>query len=252
VSLLSQGFLDAASRESKKAVDEARGTDQPTLLCVALAWAAGFVSLSLGELEQARDYGEELVATAYKHALRPFHAAGLCVRGSLAVKTGRPEAGVDPLRNGLLEMQEAKYLLFYPFFRTELAIALGAIGRIDEGLHEIDEALQSARDTDYRWYQPEMLKTKAELLERDGVRDLNEIEILYRQSMREAGEQQALFWELSAGIGLAEFVIRQGRGGEADRIVSPIYRRFTEGYSAAPVKRAQALLNRLSQPVGRG
>ncbi|MFI0846592.1 ATP-binding protein [Mesorhizobium sp. IMUNJ 23232] len=252
VSLLSQGFLDAASRESKDAVDEARDTGQPTLLCVALAWAAGFVSLSLGELEQARDYGEELVATAYKHALRPFYAAGLCVRGSLAAKTGRPEAGVDPLRSGLMEMKEAKYLLFYPFFRTELAIALGAMGRIDESLHEIDEALQFARETDYRWYQPEMLKTKAELLERGRVRDLNEIELLYRQSMREAGEQQALFWELSAGIGLAEFVIRQERAGEADRIVSPIYRRLTEGYYAAPVKRAEALLHGLSQSIGDG
>src|SRR6185295_10613572 len=111
-----QGFLDAASRESKNAVDEARATNQPTLLCVALAWAAGFVSLSLGELGPATDYGEELVGVAYKHALRPFYAAGLCIKGSLAARRGEPEAGVAPLRSGLVEMQEARYLLFYPFF----------------------------------------------------------------------------------------------------------------------------------------
>ena len=245
VALLSQGFLDTASRESKSAVDEARGTNQPTLLCVALAWAAGFISLSLGELGQAGDYGEELVATAYKHALRPFHAAGICIKGSLAARTGAPEAAISPLRSGLAEMEEAKYLLFYPFFRTELAAALGAIGRVDDSLREIDEALQFAMETDYRWYLPEMLRTKAGLLALHGSSDLAQIEDLYRRSMSQANGQKALYWELSAATSLAELLNRQRREGEALDILVPVYGQFTEGYSTQRLKRAKSLLDQL-------
>ena len=126
INLLSLGFLDTASRESRTAVDEARSANQLSVLCVSLAWAAGFISLSLGETETARVYGDELVSIAYKHGLRPFHATGRCVQGSLEAKDGNPDIGVASLRSGLGEMQDARYLLFYPFFQTKLASVLGS------------------------------------------------------------------------------------------------------------------------------
>lgn len=246
VNLLSQGFLDVASDESKKAVVEARGTNQPTLLCVALAWAAGFISLSLGEWGQANECGEELVAIAYEHALRPFHAAGLCIRGTLAAKSGEPEAGVGPLRSGLAAMQEARYLLFYPFFRTELAAALGAMGRFDDSLGEIDDALRFAVDTGYRWYVPEMLRIRGELLALRSSSDQASIEDLFRQSMRQAAAQQAVYWELSATTSLASLLRSQHRDAEARAALSPVYNRLTEGFSASRVERAKTLLDQLA------
>ncbi|RWO31013.1 MAG: LuxR family transcriptional regulator [Mesorhizobium sp.] len=245
VNLLSQGFLNAASRTAKSAVEEARETNQPFVLCVALAWAAGFVSLSLDELDTARDYGEELVDHAYKHALRPFHAAGVCVRGSLAARHGEPEIGIGPLRSGLAEMQEAMYLLFYPFFRVELAVALGAIGRVDDGLTEIDEALRFAAETNYRWLVPEILRTKGELLALRGHNDAASIEDLFRLSMKQAGEQHGLYWELCAATSLAELLQSQQRDAEARAVLFPVYDRLTEGFSVSRVKQAKALLDQL-------
>lgn len=246
VNLLSQGFLDAASSESKRAVEEARSTNQPTLLCVALAWAAGFVSLSLGELDQADDFGEELVATAYKSSLRPFYAAGLCIRGTLAAKRGEPESAVDPLRSGLAEMQEARYLLFYPFFRAELALALGAMGRFDESLGQIDETQRFALDTDYRWYLPEILRIKGELLALRGSNDPVLIEELYRQAMKEAGEHQALFWELTAATSLAGHLRRQRRSADALSVLSSTYNRLSNGFAFLRIGEAQQLLESLA------
>src|SRR4029077_5536366 len=112
VDLLSLGCLDAASRTALFSIEEARGTGDPSVLCISLAWAAGFVFLSLDEWDRAEQFGDELIDCAYKHSLRPFHAAGLCVRGSLAAKRGDPSAGMDLLRTGLAEMKEARYLLF--------------------------------------------------------------------------------------------------------------------------------------------
>ncbi|CAN7552733.1 winged helix-turn-helix domain-containing protein [Pararhizobium sp. LjRoot255] len=246
INLLSQGFLDAASRTADSAIDEARETNQPFVLCVALAWAAGFVALSLGEFDKAKAFGEELVLLAYKHGLRPFHAVGLCIRGSLAARGDNPEAGIALLRAGLVEMQQASYLLFYPFFLTELAAALGTIGRFDEGLEEIDKALRFAVETDYRWFVPEILRVKAELLLLRGYDKLGLIESFLRQSMGQASAQQAVYWELSAATSLAELLRRAHKDDEALEVLAPVYGRLSEGFSALRVKRAKALLDELA------
>jgi non-specific serine/threonine protein kinase len=243
--LLSQGFLDGASRESRIAVDEARSADHTTALCVSLAWAAGFISLSLGELESANAYGEELISIAYKHGLRPFHAAGLCVRGSLAAKRGDPEASLGLLRSGLAEMLDARYLLFHPFFRTELSFALGALGRFDESLGEIDETLRFALETDYRWFVPEILRIKGELLVLRGFDEPQVIEGLFRQSMAQASVQRAAYWELSTAVSLAVLLQTQHREAEALAVLAPRYDCFTEGFSASRVREAKNLLNKL-------
>jgi len=116
VNLISLGRLDAASQTAEDSILEARATKQPFVFCVALAWASAFVSLSLENDLRAREWGEELIEHALQHGLKPFYAVGLCVRGSLASRSGSPAEGIDALRAGLREMHETSYLLFYPFF----------------------------------------------------------------------------------------------------------------------------------------
>jgi len=245
VNLLSLGLLDTALRTATLAVEEARLTNQPFVLCVAL-WSVGFACLSVGEMDSANEYAEELVDLAYKRALRPFYAAGLCLRGSLAVMRGQPETGIDLLRSGLAEMRETRYLLFAPCFRTELTMALGASGRFDEGLSEIEETLKFAAETNYRWYVPEILRTKGELLMLRGSTDPTLIENLFRQSIAQANAQQALYWELSAATSLAELLRNGQRDAEARAVLSPLCDRLIEGFSTLRVKRAKALLNLLT------
>jgi non-specific serine/threonine protein kinase len=244
VNLLSLGRLDDASRTALFSIEEARGTCHPSVLCVSLAWAAGIVFLNLGEWDRADQFGGELIDLAFKHSLRPFHAAGLCVRGSLAAKRGNPDGGIDLLRAGLAEMKKASYLLFYPFYTAELAAALGAIGRIGDGISELDEALHFA-EIDYRWFVPEMLRVKGDLLALRGSDDVAPIESLYRQSMTQAREQQALYWELCSATSLAELMQRQNRHGEARSVLTTVYDQFTEGFSASRVRRAKVLLDRM-------
>ncbi len=245
VCLLSQGFLDEASRESRIAVEEARSAEQPTALCASLAWAAGFISLSLGELDTANEYGEELIGIASKHGLRPFHAAGLCVRGTIAAKRSDPDAGVGLLREGLSEMRQARYLLFYPFFQTELAAALGSLGRFDESVNEIDETLNFAVETDYRWYVPEILRMKGALQMLAGIIEPRAIEDVFRQSMAQSVVQNAAYWELCTAVSLAALLQTQQRNGEAREMLSPRYNRVNGGLSSPRVIEAKELLQRL-------
>jgi non-specific serine/threonine protein kinase len=167
------------------------------------------------------------------------------VRGSLAAKRGDPEGGLDPLRSGLVEMQEAGYLLFYPFFRAELAAALGAIGRADDGLAEINGAMRFAEENDCLWFLPEILRIKGELLSLHASEDPAIVADLLYRSLSSARHQQALYWELSAATSLAEIMRRQHKGAEARAVLGPVYGRFTEGLAAPKMRQAKALLDQL-------
>ena len=246
VNLLSQGRLDAAVQVASSAIEQARRTSQPTVLCVALAWAAGFVFLTLGELDIANSFGAELVDHAYKHGLLPFHAVGSCVTAAVAAKRGEPETAVDALSSGLAQMREASYLLFYPFFRVELAAVLGLMGRVDEGLSEIEEALRFAEEADCRWFMPEILRAKGELLARHGRKHPIAIEGLFRQSMSLARNHGQAFWELNAAKSLAEHLRGQDRLAEARAVLFPAYDLLGENTSAPRVKQAKALLDQLA------
>jgi non-specific serine/threonine protein kinase len=242
ISLLSRGLLDTAARLSVEAIEQARGTNSPVMLCVNLAWAAGFVFPSLGELELAFCYGDELIDHASRHALGPFIALGLCVHGGVAIERGDPDGGIGLLQRGLTGLRDASYLLYYPCFQVRRSAALGAIGRIVEGLAEIDAALRFAAETGNRLFVPETWRVKGQLL---ALRDPGDpaVEDCFYRGAEVAREQDALFWELRSAASLARLRLTQGRHSEARQILAPVYDRFTEGFGTADLLAARAMLD---------
>src|ERR1700733_9017199 len=242
VNLLLRGLLDAASETAVRAIEEVRNTKHPVALRLSLRWAGCIVFLNLGELDTAERYRDELLDLAYKHGLRPFYAAGLCISGSLSAKRGDPREAESPLRAGLPELQETSYMAVHTPFQAELAAILAATGRVAEGVIEIEEALCRATEMDYRWIVPEILRVKGELLQRGGA-DPAVIANMFGQSMRQAREQQALYWELCAATSLADVLQSQRRHLEARAVLAPICDRFFQGFSVSRLKRARALLD---------
>jgi len=104
VNLLLRGLLDDASATATRAIEEAREMKHPVALRLSLTLAGCIVFLNLGELDKVECYRDELLDVAYKHGLRSFYAAGLCVSGSLSAKRGDLREAVSPLRAGLAEL----------------------------------------------------------------------------------------------------------------------------------------------------
>jgi len=134
--------------------------------------------------------------------------------------------------------------LYYPSFLVELAIALGALGRIDDGVAEIDDALRFAAQTGNRLFVPESFRVKAELFALRDPGDPVAEDCLHR-GLKAARAQDALFWELRLAASLARLRMAQSRHGEARQILAPVYDRFTEGFSAPDLRAAKALLDEL-------
>ena len=114
-----------------------------------------------------------------------------------------------------------------------------------DGISELDEALHLAAEIDYLWFVPEMLRVKGNLLALRDSDDVAPIESLYRRSMIQAREQQALYWELCSATSLAELMQRQNRQAEARSVLAAVCNQFSGGFSALRVRRAKVLLDQM-------
>jgi non-specific serine/threonine protein kinase len=119
------------------------------------------------------------------------------------------------------------------------------VGRVGDGLAEIDEALSFTDKTDGRWFVPEILRTKSELLALRGSDSPTMVLELFLRSMNQARSQRALYWELRAAMSLARVLRDLDRSGEAVAYLQPVYDRFSEGLGTFDLITAKRLLDEL-------
>ena len=84
---------------------------------------------------------------------------------------------------------------------------------------DADAALGFAAASGHRWFVPETLRIKGELLALRSAGDREVIADLFREAIGLAREQDALYWELSAAISLAELFREQNRDVEAREVL---------------------------------
>ena len=66
-----------------------------------------------------------------------------------------------------------------------------------------------------------------------------------REAINNAHEQEALLWEQRAALSLARVRMNQGRGGEAMRLLAPVYNCFTDSFETPELRAVKAFLDEL-------
>jgi hypothetical protein len=96
---------------------------------------------------------------------------------------------------------------------------------------------------------PKALRIKGEALVSADKADRVNAAGYFQQSGELAHRQGALAWILRAATSLARLRQGQNRVGEARASLASVYDRFTEGFDAADLKAAKALLDALAVPA---
>jgi hypothetical protein len=125
-----RGFSDQAVGTAQKAIDKAVLQEHPVSTCVSLIYTS-LLFLWIGDLPRARSLIEQLIAHAGRYSLEPFRAAGLALKGKLAIDCDETEYGIALLRNMLKTIHEHYYLLV-PTVTGALAEGLRRAGQLEE------------------------------------------------------------------------------------------------------------------------
>jgi tetratricopeptide (TPR) repeat protein len=164
--------------------------------------------------------------------------------------------------NGLEQMQQVFALLqtLGPSNLTSLHLCMLAelsldMGRIQEGLAAVNEALETVRSNGMNHYDAELFRLKGELLLKQLLQGkttdpanprFKEIARTLEQAIKIARKQHAKSLELRATLSLTTLLRQQNRHSEARKRLKHIYDWFTEGFQTEDLQKAHALLQQLA------
>jgi tetratricopeptide (TPR) repeat protein len=237
-----RGLSDQALRIVQKAIAEAASQEQPVPICVSLVYASTFL-LWTGDLPRAGDIIEQLIAYAGRYSLEPYRAAGIALKGELAIARDDPEAGLDLLRSALGTLRAVQYNVLLPGFIGASADGLRKIGQFEEALFTIDGAIARARNSGVELDLPELLRIKSQILA--ARHDRESAMNCLTEALAVARAQSALAWELRSTIVLTRLLCEDRQRDQARRTLALVCDRFTEGFETADLKLARALLEDL-------
>jgi predicted ATPase len=241
-----RGFADQAVRMMEKSLGEAEATGHAISQCYVLALAACPIAFWVGDQAAAARYTAMLVDLSRQHVLPHWSAFGARFERVLVTKAGGLGGGSPRRSGGLEESGDPNFSFRSLTGLTQLAEALGQVGRIAEGLTLIEAGIEQF---EANCYTPELVRLKGELSLPRGVPDADgSAEIHFRQALHGAREYGALSWELRAATSLARLLRDQGRPADATACLQPIHDRFTEGFGTADLIAAKQLLDELDTP----
>jgi hypothetical protein len=234
-----QGLPDQALHRARIAVEEAETSGHDVSLCHALAQAGCPLALWTGDLAAAERYVAMLIDRATRHGLSLWLAIGRCYQGMLVIRNSDHCAGTRLLRLAIDELGDARFAAHQPSFLCALAEGLAAAGHLRQALAVVDDAVIRCERIQGRWCLAELLRTKGELMLPERV---TAAEHHIRQAICLSREQGALSFELRAAMSLARLRREQCRPLEAQRLLQPVYARFTEGFGTSDLTRARTML----------
>jgi predicted ATPase len=237
-----RGFSDRALRTAQEAIDEAASRDHPVPICVSLVYAS-MLLVRIGDLPRASDLIEQLIVHAGRYSLEPYRAAGIALKGELAIAREEPEAGIDLMRSALEILSAQQYNILVTRFIGASAEGLRKTGQFEEALFTINGAIARAKKSGVELDLSELLRIKSQILA--ARHDRESAFNCLTEALAVARAQSALAWELRSTMALARLLCEGGQRDQARHTLALVYDRFTEGFDAADLRLARALLEDL-------
>lgn len=226
---------------------EALALAQELLHPYSLAWAtnrAAFLHRIRREEHWVQEKIEALVTLSTELGLAYRSTSIPILQGWTLAMQQRREDGVAQLRQGLDAYRNGGAVLYLSWHLALLAEAYQAVGRIEEGLRALAEALTHIDKTGEGFYTAEVYRLQGELhLSADNH---TEAEGSFHQALDIARNQHAKSWELRAAISVARLWQQRGKRQKAYDLLAPLNNWFTEGFGTVDLQEARTLLNELT------
>ncbi|WP_428662737.1 ATP-binding protein [Reyranella sp.] len=235
------GRPDQAAAVARDAIEAAEGLGHLASQSNVLAVAGCPVAYWIGDLDALDRYTTRLLSILERETIglwvpiQRFYAAALDdLRGN--------KAAISRMRGAIDEIIESRFVQRVAGCIGILAESFVREGRLDEASDAIAEAMRYEAQLGERWCRSELMRIEALVLDRAGYHE--RAEELLLSALDEAHVIKALSYELRIATDLAAHHARTNRSDEAMSLLSPVYRRFNEGFATRDLMAASRLLQR--------
>jgi predicted ATPase/class 3 adenylate cyclase len=198
----------------------------------------------LRDVGAAREHADAVIALAAEHHMPYWRGHGTVIRGWVAAREGRPDAGALLVRQGITELDALGTAFHRSHYLGILARIHAELGDCMTGLELLGEAYDGVRRTEVYLWQAELHWLEGELLSMSGASRAR-VEACFIEALEVARRQEARSFELRAAASLARLWADQGKRARAHDLLAPVYHWFVEGFETADLKEAKALLDEL-------
>jgi predicted ATPase len=240
------GRTDSALHRAEEALALADRLNHPFTTAYALFHTA-MLHLWLLDFEVVRERAQAVSAVAERHDFEVWRALAGCMHGAALAGLGQAEEGLTLLNRGIELYRELKTPpVFWPLLLLMRAGVCGQAGRPAEGVRLAGEALAIVDQGSGYLLASEICRLKGDLLLAASPGNRKEAESLLQRALEVARESRADMFELRAAVSLSRLWREQGEPEKGRRLLSAVYAKFTEGFTAADLTAARALLSELS------
>ncbi len=240
------GWPDQATKAMYDGIEHARVIGNPLNLVFCLAHG-GAMLVYKREPEALIELLDEASRLARDSALDFLEGMLIGIwRGSALMLSGRFREGHEVMTAATTLSLQSNLPIMVPCHKLVTAEALAGLGRVDDAIAMLDEALETTEQTHERIHGAEILRLRGTLTHLKDSSQSALAESFYKRSLDLSRTQQGRGWELRTSTNLARLWQQQGKRKEAHDLLAPVYNWFTEGFDTKDLKDAKGLLEELA------
>jgi DNA-binding winged helix-turn-helix (wHTH) protein/predicted ATPase len=243
------GYPERAEARMHRALAWARSISHPFTLAFACHIAAVFHQCRR-ESPAVEELGDAGIACSTEHGFELMLSIGDLHRGWLLCGRGQGEEGTALMRSAVAAYRDRGGGFGVPTFLAIRAEALAGLGRREEGLAVVAEALAVGDRFGAPYWDAELHRLRGTLTLPSGAAAGDpaerEAEACFVMAVETARRRKAKLFELRAVMSLARRWAARGRKTEARASLSKVYGWFTEGLDTPDLRDARALLDALA------
>lgn len=236
------GYPFRAQVKAKEVLSLAEKGNHPFSLAYALHWFAWLQNLR-GDVEATLRHAKNSMAFSEKYQFPYFATQSAFLHGWALFEQGEEAEGIRRMRSGLAHFRATGSQVGIPYYRELLALALVKMGRVEQPLTLLNEALAAAEQRKEHWPEAELYRIKGKILLMTGKKDSHNLaEQLLRKSIEIATRQEAKTFALHAACDLNHLLQRESREAEAEKMFEKIRTWFGQGLSNEDLVEGESLM----------
>ncbi len=240
------GNLEQAVKSRDDSLELARNLNHPPSLLLAETHAA-MLSQFLAERERVRESAERVIALSIEHEVMSWHSNGEILLGWVEAIEGNL-SGFERMAQGVATRESAGSRLRQTYFLAIYAEQLISAGRLDAAKVALEGGIQCLELARERRWEPLLRIVQGDLAH--ALTDPPTAVQCYETAIGVAKHQQALSFELVARCRLSSLWADGQNAADGLASLQSTYEKFTEGLHFAPLRAAEALLDKASpQPL---
>ena len=237
------GKPDTALDRARGAIRIAESISHPLSRAAAFAFNA-MIHHFRREPDDCAALADAVIELSNEQQLPFFAAWGTILKGWADVERGILDTGTALVDDGISAWKVTAGDMHRPYFLGLLADIHAKSGNAEAGFALLEEACRISETNGENWSRAglDIVEARLHAVMARGA----ESEAKYCEAMELARRHDSLSVELSAAIGLADLLARDGRTTKARGILVPVYDAFTEGFDTMDLKDAERLVAELS------